>query len=88
MNGHGGIAPEIGNPVFQGAASDELIVRTIRFGRTGTPMPAFQRADGPVLSDQDLADVVFYLRTLRESGRPKALARGEMPADRDGVKKP
>jgi cbb3-type cytochrome c oxidase subunit III len=88
MNGRGGIAPEIGNPVFQSAASDDLIVRTIRFGRTGTPMPAFQRGDGPALSDQDLADIVVYLHSLREGRHQKTLARSETHADRDGVKKP
>ena len=60
--GRGGMAPEIGNPVFQQAASDGFIVRTIRFGRGGTAMPAFQRAESPVLSDQDIADLLAYLR--------------------------
>jgi len=74
MGGRGGIAPEIGNPVFQTAASDDLILRTIRFGRVGTPMPAFQRADGAVFSDQDLADVLAYLRSLRERTARTAVA--------------
>ncbi len=72
--GRGGIAPEIGNPVFQKAASDDFIVRTVRFGRAGTAMPAFQRPDAAVLSDQDLADVVAYLRSLREPAARKTVA--------------
>jgi mono/diheme cytochrome c family protein len=64
VEGHGGIAPEIGNPVFQKAATDAFILRTIRFGREHTPMPAFQAADAPVLSDQDLADLLTFLRSL------------------------
>jgi cbb3-type cytochrome c oxidase subunit III len=75
MNGRGGIAPEIGNPVFQQAASDDLIVRTIRYGRVATAMPGFQRPEAPALSDQDLADVVAYLRTLREPERQKSMAQ-------------
>jgi mono/diheme cytochrome c family protein len=72
MNGRGGMAPEIGNPVFQRAATDELIIRTIRNGRIGTAMPAFQRNEAPAFSDQDIADVLAYLRTL---GGRKAMAR-------------
>jgi cytochrome c oxidase cbb3-type subunit 3 len=75
MSGRGGIAPEIGNPVFQSAASDDLILRTIRFGRVGTPMPAFQRAGGAVVSDQDLADILAYLRSLRETTKQRAIAK-------------
>jgi cytochrome c oxidase cbb3-type subunit 3 len=84
MGGRGGIAPEIGNPVFQAAAGDDFILRTIRYGRAGTPMPAFQRADGPVFSDQDLADVLAYVRSLREPGGQRAMARNATPTARDG----
>jgi cbb3-type cytochrome c oxidase subunit III len=79
MNGRGGIAPEIGNPVFQRAATDEFIVHTIRQGRFGTAMPAFQRTDAPAFSDQDLADVLAFLRTWREPVRPK-MAQTTTPA--------
>jgi len=75
MSGRGGIAPEIGNPVFQAAANDDFILRTIRSGRVGTPMPAFQRPDGAVLSDQDLADVLAYLRSLRKPATKRAVAQ-------------
>ena len=69
------MAPEIGNPVFQQAASDEFIIGTIRNGRVGTAMPAFQRPDAPALGDQDLADVLAYLRTLDPHREQKAVAR-------------
>ena len=75
MDGRGGIAPEIGNPVFQKAATDEFIVRTIRLGRQNTAMPAFQRPDAPALSDQDIADVLAFLRSWRTKAEPKALAQ-------------
>ena len=64
MGGRGGLAPEIGNPVFQQAASDEFIVRTVRDGRAGTAMPAFQRPEAPALGDQEIADVLAFLRSL------------------------
>ncbi|MGB9072423.1 MAG: c-type cytochrome [Terriglobales bacterium] len=66
MNGRAGMAPEIGNPVFQRAATDDFIVRTIRNGRVATAMPAFQRPEAPAFSDQGIADVLAYLRTLGE----------------------
>jgi cbb3-type cytochrome c oxidase subunit III len=72
MNGRGGVAPEIGNPVFQRAATDEFIIRTIRNGRVATAMPAFQRPDAPTFGDQDIADVLAYLRTLGEQRGQKA----------------
>jgi cbb3-type cytochrome c oxidase subunit III len=75
MNGRGGIAPEIGNPVFQQAATDAFIVRTIQNGRVGTAMPAFQRKEAPAFSDQDVADVLAYLRTLRATGTQKTMAQ-------------
>jgi mono/diheme cytochrome c family protein len=75
MNGRGGIAPEIGNPVFQQAATEDFILRIIRNGRIGTAMPAFQRNDAPAFSDQDIADVLACLRTLGEPKRQKAMAQ-------------
>ena len=74
MNGRGGMTPEIGNPVFQPAATDDFIIHTIRNGRLATAMPAFQRPEAPALSDQDIADVLAYLRTLGEPSGPKAVA--------------
>jgi mono/diheme cytochrome c family protein len=66
LAGHGGIAPEIANPVFQRAASDEFIVTTIRRGRRGTAMPSFQPqiAGVRMLSDADLSDLLAFIRTL------------------------
>jgi cbb3-type cytochrome c oxidase subunit III len=75
MNGRGGMAPEIGNPVFQQAATDAFIARTIQNGRVGTAMPAFQRKAAPVFSDQDIADVLAYLRTLAGPKGQKAMAQ-------------
>ena len=79
MNGRGGLAPEIGNPVFQRSATDEFIVRTVRNGRIGTAMPAFQRSEAPAFSDQDIADVLSYLRTLGEAKGQKAMAQNTTP---------
>jgi cbb3-type cytochrome c oxidase subunit III len=79
-SGRGGLAPEIGNPVFQKAASDEFIVHTIRLGRQNTAMPAFQRPDAPALSDQDIADVVAFVRTFGNPKEPKRMATAKSTA--------
>lgn len=68
VGGRGGMAPEVGNPVFQQAAGDEFIVQTIRNGRAGTAMPAFQRSDSPAFSDQNIADILAFLRSLAPAG--------------------
>lgn len=44
VNGEGGIAPALANPVFQSAATDAFIAYTILNGRENTPMPAFGRS--------------------------------------------
>lgn len=71
--GQRGIAPEIGNPVFQQAASDEFIVTTIRNGRKGTAMPRFQPQIPGALAfrDADLGDLLAFIREL---GRRQASA--------------
>jgi cbb3-type cytochrome c oxidase subunit III len=79
MHGRGGIAPEIGNPVFQHAATDEFIIRTIRDGRIQTAMPAFQRPEASVFGDQDIADVLAYLRTLGGGKNRNARAPDDTP---------
>ena len=83
-DGRGGVAPEIGNPVFQEAATDTFIVRTIREGRAATAMPAFQRPGAPALTDEDVADVLAYLRTLGERPGRTASSREPAPAARSG----
>jgi mono/diheme cytochrome c family protein len=60
------MAPEIANPVFQKAASDDFIVTTIRNGRRGAAMPSFQPqiAGARTLSDADLGDLLAFIRLL------------------------
>ncbi|MGV6827285.1 MAG: c-type cytochrome [bacterium] len=57
--------PAISNPGFLVAASDNIIKETIVHGRTRTAMPAF----GQLLSDQQINDIVAYVRGF-ENGEP------------------
>lgn len=74
----GGPGPAIGNEGFLAVASDDFIYQTVKHGRVGTPMRAFSGARGLAdLSDQEIGDVIAYLRTkggaspaTASSGRP------------------
>lgn len=55
------IAPALNNPGFQAAASDQMIKATLMNGRPGTPMVSFLQKG---LSEQDIDDVVAYVRSL------------------------
>jgi len=55
------IAPALNNAGFLAAASDEMIRHTLQYGREGTPMRSFL-VQG--LSEQDLVDLVSYVRTF------------------------
>jgi cytochrome c oxidase cbb3-type subunit 3 len=57
------IAPALNNAGFLAAASDEMILHTLQFGREGTPMRSFL-VQG--LSEQDLIDLVSFVRSFEK----------------------
>lgn len=57
------IAPALNNPGFLAAASDQMIKHTLIKGRKGTPMISFLENG---LSEQDLDNVVSYIRTYEK----------------------
>jgi mono/diheme cytochrome c family protein len=61
--GQGGAGLNLRNPVVQKAADPEFLAITVRDGREGTHMAAFGQK-GVGLSNQDIADVITYVRTL------------------------
>ena len=58
------IAPALNNAGFLASASDIMIRDTIFFGREGTPMTSMLVAG---LSEEDINDVVSYIRSMEES---------------------
>ena len=58
------IAPSLNNTGFLASASDVMIRDTITFGREGTPMTSMLVAG---LSEQDINDVVAYIRSFEKS---------------------
>ena len=60
----GGSGPGIGLPSFLGAVSDDYIFKTVKHGRTGTPMRPFIGPEGLArLEEQDVHDIIAFLRS-------------------------
>jgi mono/diheme cytochrome c family protein len=58
------LAPTLSNPTFQKTATADFIARTVKNGRADTPMPAFQRPGADGLTDDEVRDLVAYVRSL------------------------
>jgi len=58
------MAPALNNEGFLAAASNAMIKRTLMEGREGTPMISFLKAG---LSEQDIDDIVSYVRSFEKS---------------------
>ncbi len=62
----GGTGTAIGKPGFLNKVSDGFIRETIKKGRSNTRMRGFQGPDGLAnLSDQEIDDIIAYMRTLQ-----------------------
>lgn len=69
------IAPALNNAGFLAAASDTMIRNTIRNGREGTPMTSMLAAG---ISEDDIDDVVAYIRSLEASAKESEAALHKM----------
>jgi mono/diheme cytochrome c family protein len=70
VEGSGGAAMALANPVFLAIADDDLIRHTAANGVPGTPMPAFAQSAGGMLTDKQIDALV---RGIRSWARPTAL---------------
>ncbi|MBV6340578.1 c-type cytochrome [Candidatus Magnetobacterium casense] len=61
--GEGGVGLNLRNPVVQKGATAEFLAITLRDGREGTHMAAFG-PNGAGLTNENIADVVAYVKTL------------------------
>lgn len=64
-NGEGGIGTALRNSAYIKSAGDTAIFETIANGRPGTAMPAWSKAKGGALSDQDINDIIAFLKTMQ-----------------------
>lgn len=69
------IAPALNNSGFLTAASDVMMRDTITFGREGTPMTSMLVAG---LSEEDIDDVVSYIRSFEKSAADQTAKRIKM----------
>ena len=65
------IAPALNNPGFLKAASDQFIKATLMNGREGTPMVSFLQHG---LTEQDINDLVVFVRSFEKNPLPKEQA--------------
>jgi mono/diheme cytochrome c family protein len=63
---HSKLAPSLGNSVFQKSSDARFVALTIVNGRSDTAMPAFQRPGVAGLSDEEVRDLVAYVRSLKK----------------------
>src|SRR6267142_1573893 len=63
VEGSGGAAMSLANPVFLAIADDGVIRRTAANGVPGTPMPAFAQSAGGMLTDKQIDALVRGMRS-------------------------
>jgi len=69
----GGTGTAIGTIGFLSKATDGFIRTTIKEGRSNTRMRGFQGANGLAdLSDQEIDDIIVYLRSISQSRRQES----------------
>lgn len=61
----GGDSSWLGSRGFQETYSDELLGHAIKYGRTGTLMNGYGKEAGGDLDDQEISDLIRFIRTLR-----------------------
>jgi cytochrome c oxidase cbb3-type subunit 3 len=68
IDGKGGAAIALANPVFLAIAGDSVIRRTTSNGVSGTPMPAFAQSAGGMLTEKQIDALVNGIRTWARPG--------------------
>ena len=68
LNGTGGAAVSLNDPVFLAIADDVAIRRTATNGVPGTPMPAFAQSAGGMLTDKQIDAIVSGIRSWAKPG--------------------
>jgi len=76
VEGSGGAAMSLANPVFLAIADDNVIRSTAANGVAGTPMPAFAQSAGGMLTDKQIEAIV---RGIRSWAKPDALRGSTTP---------
>jgi len=76
-NGQGALTVGIGRPLYLAIADDATIRHVVEEGRPGTPMQAFARKAGGMLTDAQIDILVHGIRSWAD---PSAFANTKLPA--------
>jgi mono/diheme cytochrome c family protein len=79
-SGKGGFAPAIGSEKYLSAKNDAAITQATRDGVTAKGMPAWSKSKGGALTDDQIADIVTYLRSLAPAASAPAQNATAEPA--------
>lgn len=71
--GKGGFARDIGDQAYLDSHFDSTITQITRNGVAGKGMPAWSKANGGTLTDEQIDNIVAYLRSLSGSAAPVAI---------------
>lgn len=83
FDGRGGPAIALANPIYLGIAGAGVLRRATADGMAGTPMPAFARRSGGMLTDEQIDAIVNGLRTRWTD--PRAIAGIDLPPYADAL---
>ncbi len=73
-NGRGGAALALANPTYVAIADAGVIRRVTADGIAGTPMPAFARRSGGILTDEQIDAIVTGIRVSDQGLRTTVIA--------------
>ena len=76
-DGRGGAATALANPIYLAIVDDPVLRRVTSDGIAGTPMPAFARRSGGMLSDEQIDVIVEGIRARWVD--PSAVAGTDLP---------
>jgi mono/diheme cytochrome c family protein len=77
VDGKGGPSIPLGDPLYLAIADDAAIRNTTAHGVPGTPMPAFAKSAGGMLTDQQIESIV---KRIRSWAKPDAFANVRLPS--------
>jgi mono/diheme cytochrome c family protein len=77
-DGHGGAATVLASPIYLAVADDGVVRRAAADGIPGTPMPAFARRSGGMLTDAQIDAIVTGIRA--RWANPGVIPATELPA--------
>ncbi len=73
--GEGGLGTALNSSTFLGSVSDEQIFSLIRTGVPGTSMPAWSQQFGGPFTDQEIRQIVAYIRSWEPGAEPPGGAK-------------